>query len=156
MTVLAEGSSSTEFRGEAFHFCSTYCRHKFEASPETYVQREAGKLAEGPAGARRIAYFSMEMALASDIPTYAGGLGVLAGDTLRSCADLRVPVVGVTLLYREGFASEPKRQEGDNPNGKGPDQQDSYQVHDGSGLDHVLHPDRPRTVHDGVGGCGDR
>ncbi len=48
----------------------------------------------------RIAYFSMEISADVKIPTYAGGLGVLAGDTLRSCADLRVPVVGITLLAR--------------------------------------------------------
>jgi starch phosphorylase len=46
-----------------------------------------------------VAYFSMEMMLESDIPTYAGGLGVLAGDLLRSCADMHVPVVGVSLVY---------------------------------------------------------
>ncbi|HET9386335.1 MAG TPA: alpha-glucan family phosphorylase [Gemmatimonadales bacterium] len=51
----------------------------------------------------RIAYFSMEIALASEIPTYSGGLGVLAGDTLRSAADLRVPMVGVTLASRKGY-----------------------------------------------------
>jgi starch phosphorylase len=50
-----------------------------------------------------IAYFSMEIALASEIPTYAGGLGVLAGDTLRSAADLGLPMVGMTLLYRKGY-----------------------------------------------------
>lgn len=49
-----------------------------------------------------VAYFSMEIALAADMPTYAGGLGVLAGDTLRSAADLGVPMVGVTLLHRKG------------------------------------------------------
>ncbi len=51
----------------------------------------------------RIAYFSMEIALEPDIPTYSGGLGVLAGDTLRSAADLKVPLVAVTLLYRKGY-----------------------------------------------------
>lgn len=51
----------------------------------------------------RIAYFSMEMALEADIPTYSGGLGVLAGDTLRSAADLGVPLVGVTLVHRKGY-----------------------------------------------------
>jgi starch phosphorylase len=51
----------------------------------------------------RIAYFSMEIALRDDIPTYAGGLGVLAGDTLRSAADLDVPMVGVTLISRAGY-----------------------------------------------------
>ena len=52
---------------------------------------------------RRIAYFSMEIAVDSDLPTYAGGLGVLAGDLLRSAADLGVPIVGVTLLCRKGY-----------------------------------------------------
>lgn len=51
----------------------------------------------------RIGYFSMEIALAPDIPTYSGGLGVLAGDTLRSAADLRLPLVGVTLVSRMGY-----------------------------------------------------
>lgn len=50
-----------------------------------------------------IAYFSMEMALDPAMPTYAGGLGVLAGDTLRSAADFRIPMIGVTLIHRKGF-----------------------------------------------------
>jgi starch phosphorylase len=53
--------------------------------------------------ARRVAYFSMEIALHEDIPTYSGGLGVLAGDTLRSCADLSLPLVGVSLVSRSGY-----------------------------------------------------
>jgi starch phosphorylase len=44
----------------------------------------------------------MEIGVASEIPTYSGGLGVLAGDTLRAAADLQLPLVAVTLLYREG------------------------------------------------------
>ena len=51
---------------------------------------------------RTVAYFSMEIALESAIPTYAGGLGVLAGDTLRSAADISVPMVAITLLHRKG------------------------------------------------------
>ena len=51
----------------------------------------------------RVAYFSMEIALRSEIPTYAGGLGVLAGDTLRAAADLGVPMVAVTLVSRAGY-----------------------------------------------------
>lgn len=47
------------------------------------------------------AYFSMEFMLESDIPTYAGGLGVLAGDLMRSCADMGEPVVGVSLVYND-------------------------------------------------------
>ena len=50
-----------------------------------------------------VAYFSMEICLEQAIPTYSGGLGVLAGDTLRSAADLGVPMVGVTLLHRKGY-----------------------------------------------------
>jgi starch phosphorylase len=51
----------------------------------------------------QIAYFSMEIALQPRIPTYSGGLGVLAGDTLRSAADLGLPLVGVTLVSRFGY-----------------------------------------------------
>jgi starch phosphorylase len=51
----------------------------------------------------RIAYFSMEIALEPAIPTYAGGLGILAGDMLRSAADLGLPMVAVTLIYRGGY-----------------------------------------------------
>ncbi|MDW7774076.1 MAG: alpha-glucan family phosphorylase [Desulfobulbaceae bacterium] len=52
---------------------------------------------------RSIAYFSMEIGLDARMPTYSGGLGVLAGDTIRSAADLKVPMVAVTLLYRRGY-----------------------------------------------------
>ena len=51
----------------------------------------------------RVAYFSMEIALEAEIPTYSGGLGILAGDTLRSAADLGTPLVAITLAYRKGY-----------------------------------------------------
>ena len=51
----------------------------------------------------RIAYFSMEIALQSNIPTYSGGLGILAGDTIRSAADLELPMVAVTLVSHAGY-----------------------------------------------------
>lgn len=54
-------------------------------------------------GIRKIAYFSMEIALQSDIPTYSGGLGVLAGDTIRAAADLQVPMVAVSLVHHAGY-----------------------------------------------------
>ena len=50
-----------------------------------------------------VAYFSMEICLDQAIPTYSGGLGILSGDTLRSAADLAAPVVGVSLLHRQGY-----------------------------------------------------
>jgi len=52
---------------------------------------------------RFVAYFSMEIGLDARMPTYSGGLGVLAGDTIRAAADLKVPMVAVTLLYRKGY-----------------------------------------------------
>lgn len=51
----------------------------------------------------RIAYFSMEIALRAEIPTYSGGLGMLAGDAMRTAADLDMPMVGVTLVSRAGY-----------------------------------------------------
>ncbi len=51
----------------------------------------------------RIAYFSMEIGLTTEIPTYSGGLGVLAGDTIKSAADLKLPLVAVTLISRKGY-----------------------------------------------------
>src|ERR1019366_5216947 len=51
----------------------------------------------------KIAYFSMEIALDPAMPTYGGGLGVLAGDMLRSAADLELPIVAVTLAHRKGY-----------------------------------------------------
>ncbi len=51
----------------------------------------------------KVAYFSMEIALDPSIPTYSGGLGVLAGDMLRSAADRELPMVAVTLVHRKGY-----------------------------------------------------
>jgi glycogen phosphorylase len=61
---------------------------------------------------RTIAYFSMEVALESPLPTYSGGLGVLAGDMLRSAADLGLSMVGVTLLHRKGYFVQRLDEEG--------------------------------------------
>src|SRR4030067_3158488 len=51
---------------------------------------------------QKIAYFSMEIGLSNNIHTYNGGLGILAGDTIRSSADRKVPLVGVTLVSKKG------------------------------------------------------
>lgn len=53
-----------------------------------------------------VAYASMEIGLDPRVHTYSGGLGILAGDTLQSCADLSVEVVGLTLLYRKGYFTQ--------------------------------------------------
>ncbi|MHC4269543.1 MAG: alpha-glucan family phosphorylase [Planctomycetota bacterium] len=51
----------------------------------------------------KVAYFSMEIALEAGIPTYSGGLGILAGDMIRSASDLKIPMVVISLLYRKGY-----------------------------------------------------
>jgi starch phosphorylase len=52
---------------------------------------------------RKYAYFSMEIGFHPAVPTYSGGLGVLAGDTVRSAADMSVPMVAVTPVHRKGY-----------------------------------------------------
>jgi glycogen phosphorylase len=54
----------------------------------------------------------MEMALENAMPSYSGGLGVLAGDTIRAAADLRLPMVAVSLLYRKGYFSQYLSEDG--------------------------------------------
>jgi len=61
---------------------------------------------------RFIAYFSMEIALENSMPSYSGGLGVLAGDTIRAAADLRLPMVAVSLLYRKGYFTQRLGEDG--------------------------------------------
>src|SRR5213594_3970941 len=65
-----------------------------------------------PAHSPTIAYFSMEIALEEAMPTYAGGLGVLAGDSLRAAADAGLPMLGVTLLHRKGYFKQELDKDG--------------------------------------------
>ena len=73
-------------------------------------------------GGRCIAYFSAEFAIAECIPVYSGGLGILAGDHLKSASDLGLPMVGVGLLYQEGYFHQYLNADGW--------QQESYPVND--------------------------
>ena len=98
-----------DFGGTRLRFCSEFCRQQFLRHPAAYnggvhAERRAVSWAE-----RRVAYFTMEVALESQIPTYSGGLGVLAGDTLRSCADLEVAAVAVSLVHRRGYVHQEVR-----------------------------------------------
>src|SRR4030065_2048289 len=61
----------------------------------------------------KVAYFSRELGIRNDIPTYSGGLGVLAGDVIRSSADLMVPMVAVTLASRNGYLKQKITPAGD-------------------------------------------
>jgi starch phosphorylase len=78
---------SIEFLGRQYFFDSEYCMSSF---------------VEGA----KVAYFSMEIGMKSDMPTYSGGLGVLAGDVIRSSADLRMPLVAVTLVSKKGYLKQ--------------------------------------------------
>lgn len=83
-----------EIRGGSYYFCNEEHKRSFLESP-------------------RIAYFSMEVGLKNEMPTYSGGLGVLAGDTIRSGADLKIPLVAVTLLSRKGYFKQKVTDNGD-------------------------------------------
>ena len=83
-----------EFGGKVYYFCSEYCKRRFFERP-------------------KIAYFSMEIGIKSEIPTYSGGLGVLAGDTIRSSADLRIPMIAVTLVSRKGYLKQRIMEDGE-------------------------------------------
>jgi starch phosphorylase len=73
-----------EVRGRTYHFCGEYCKRAFLRG-------------------KKIAYFCMEIGLNNNFHTYSGGLGVLAGDMIKSSADLKIPVVGVTLVSKKGY-----------------------------------------------------
>jgi len=60
----------------------------------------------------KVAYFSMEFGLHESLPIYSGGLGILAGDHLKSASDLGLPLVGVGLLYRQGYFRQYLNNEG--------------------------------------------
>jgi glycogen phosphorylase len=78
---------TTNFLSRQYYFDSEYCLNSF---------------IEGT----KIAYFSMEIGINPDMPTYSGGLGVLAGDVIRSSADLRIPLVAVTLFSKKGYLKQ--------------------------------------------------
>lgn len=103
MVVLLNTSLQVNFEGQAVYFCSEYCQKKFQQTPKHYLALIGESAADEHKENRRIAYFSMEMALDPRLPTYSGGLGILAGDMLRACADLSVPMVGVSILWRKGY-----------------------------------------------------
>jgi starch phosphorylase len=76
----------------------------------------------------KIAYFSMEIGVRNDIPTYSGGLGVLAGDVIRSSADLSVPMIGVTLVSRKGYLRQKLSSSGEQS--ESPDEWDPSKILD--------------------------
>src|SRR3989304_2302904 len=96
MRTHEESAEKVEHKGKTFFFDNPECRKKFESDPDRYYHSATD-------GSAAVAYFSMEIALEPGMPTYSGGLGVLAGDTIRSAADLKLPMVAVTLFHRQGY-----------------------------------------------------
>ncbi|MBU7004652.1 MAG: YHS domain-containing protein, partial [Theionarchaea archaeon] len=80
-------------RGKTYYFDSEYCRDTFLTGS-------------------RVAYFSMEVGLANAMHSYSGGLGVLAGDMIRSSADLKIPMVAVTLISKKGYIKQELSDDG--------------------------------------------
>jgi len=83
-TLIRMQITYDNFGGKKYCFCSKNCRQHFMEDP-------------------RIAYFSMEIGIVKDIPTYSGGLGVLAGDIVKASADLKLQMVALTLVSRKGY-----------------------------------------------------
>lgn len=103
MTVREGEGFSIVYQSEKYRFCSELCLRTFQSDPEQYRLKPHGDGASNPDTSRHIAYFSMEVAVDSRMRNYSGGLGILAGDTLKSCADLKVPAVAVSLRYKNGY-----------------------------------------------------
>ncbi|MGH3294838.1 MAG: alpha-glucan family phosphorylase, partial [Trebonia sp.] len=99
----------------------------YTGEPRWYQSASAGRGGAGEAETlpKAIAYFSPEYGITAVLPQYSGGLGILAGDHLKSASDLGVPVIGVGLLYRHGYFTQSLSADGwqaerypaDDPNG---------------------------------------
>lgn len=80
--------------------------------PRWYQQQQEAGVENGRAMPTGIAYFSMEFGIAEVLPNYSGGLGILAGDHLKSASDLGVPLIAVGLYYRSGYFRQSVTAEG--------------------------------------------
>jgi starch phosphorylase len=107
--------------------------HQARSDLESYLtgdrwfqKKVAPREADGGVAPRTIAYFSPEFGITSVLPQYSGGLGILAGDHLKTASDLGVPLTGVGLLYRHGYFRQSLSREGW--------QQETYPVLDPDGL----------------------
>jgi glycogen phosphorylase len=77
---------------------------QLQESRQTYINRRSWfATVHGESPLSRVAYFSLEFGLSESLPLYAGGLGILAGDHLKTASDLGIPLVGIGLLYQQGY-----------------------------------------------------
>jgi starch phosphorylase len=83
-----------------------------QADLDAYLSGDRWYQRSGGDGPRAIAYFSPEYGISAVLPQYSGGLGILAGDHLKAASDLGVPIVGVGLLYKQGYFKQSLSREG--------------------------------------------
>ncbi|TKV60562.1 glycosyltransferase family 1 protein [Nakamurella flava] len=125
---LEELAADEEFVGR-MHALAADLDH-YLTDPRWYQHQQELDTERRPDGTsvlpRTIAYFSMEFGVTEVLPNYSGGLGILAGDHLKSASDLGVPIVGVGLLYRFGYFWQSLSSDGW--------QQEHYPAHDPQGL----------------------
>ena len=86
--------------------------HELERDLDDYLGRDAWFASHAAQGPGSVAYFSMEFGISDVLPNFSGGLGVLAGDHLKSASDLGVPLVAVGLFYRFGYFSQTLSSDG--------------------------------------------
>jgi glucan phosphorylase len=130
------------FMAQFYRVCNSF--DAYMQTLETWYERHHGK-ADKPF----IAYFSMEFGLTECLQNYSGGLGVLSGDHLKSASDLGVPLVGVGLLYQEGYFRQYLNADGY--------QQESYPINDYSNLPvDAASGQRRQAAHDQRADAGSR
>lgn len=114
---LSTAAADDAFMAHLDRACEAYDRYMHNTTTTWYAKHH------GPTPPKpNIAYFSMEFGLTECLRNYSGGLGVLSGDHLKSASDLGIPLVGVGLLYQEGYFSQYL-----NPDGY---QQEAYPIND--------------------------
>jgi starch phosphorylase len=86
--------------------------HVFEMFDNYISRKDTWYATQHPQNGGQIAYFSMEFGLHETLPIYSGGLGVLAGDHLKEASDLGLPLIGIGLLYTEGYFSQRITEDG--------------------------------------------
>ncbi len=117
--TLEAAVKDTAFMTHFRRACDSY--NAYMNAKDTWYRRNYGDFEQ-----RYVAYFSMEFGLATCLQNYSGGLGVLAGDHLKSASDLDLPLVGVGVMYQEGYFQQYLNQDGY--------QQESYPLNDYSNL----------------------
>ncbi len=117
----------TSFMAHYARVCRSF--DEYMRAENTWFAQQHGNLEQPPT----IAYFSMEFGLTECLQNYSGGLGVLSGDHLKSASDLNIPLVGVGLLYQEGYFQQYLNADGF--------QQESYPINDYVNLPVTLQTD---------------